>query len=59
MYVKRNNVRVRATVVAVEKQYVLHILSVSIASVTQHAMCRRHIVICGLSSSTILFHISP
>ena len=45
------------TIVAVEKQLVLHILSVSVALVTQHAKRLRIIVICGLSGSTIFFHI--
>jgi len=49
--------RVRATTVAVEKQQVLHTLSVgSAALVLQHAMRMCHIVICSLSGSTILFH---
>ena len=27
-----------------------------VSLVIQHAMCMRHIVICGLSGSTVLFH---
>ena len=50
--------RARATTVAVEKQRVLLNLYVFVALVTQHAMCMRHIVICGLPRSTIFFHIS-
>jgi hypothetical protein len=50
--------RVRATVVAVEKQYVLHILEfVFVALVIQHAMRLRHIAICALLRSTIFSHI--
>jgi hypothetical protein len=37
--------RVRVTVVAVEKQYVLNILSVSVALVIQHAKRMRHVVL--------------
>jgi len=40
---------VHATIVAVEKQRVLHNLRVSVALGTQHAMRIRHIVICDLS----------
>jgi hypothetical protein len=45
--------------VAVEKQWVLHILSVcvSVDFGIQHAMRMRHIVICGLPSCTKLLHI--
>jgi len=50
--------RVRVTTVAVEKQHVLHILSVcSVALVTQHAMRISHTVIRGLSGYTKYFHI--
>ena len=49
--------RVLATIVAVEKQSVLHVsMCVCVALVTQHAMRMRHIVTCGLYRSTILFH---
>ena len=51
--------RVRATIVALEGQQVLHRLSVCfLAFVTQHAMRNSHIVICGLSGSTVFFHIT-
>ena len=52
--------RVRATIVAVEKLYVLHIVSVCVSVCVfgalgiQHAMRIRHIIICGLSDSTVL-----
>ena len=49
---------VRATTVAVEKKYVLHILSVFVALGVQHAMRMRHNVICGLSRSTNFFTLS-
>jgi len=44
--------RVLATIVAVEQQYVLHILGVCLALDIQHTM--RHIVICGC---TVFSHI--
>jgi hypothetical protein len=44
-----------ATIVAVEKQYVLHIVSVCIALFIQRAMRRRHIVICALPRCTVFF----
>ena len=50
--------RVRLTTAAVEKQQVLHILSVSVALGTQQVTrMRLIIVICGMSGSTISFHI--
>ena len=50
--------RVRATIVVVEKQYVLRpYLSVFVDLGTQNSMLMRHIVICGLSGSTIFSHI--
>ena len=47
--------RVCATIVVVEKQKLLHILSVFVAIVIQHATRMRHIVICGLPGSTAFF----
>jgi hypothetical protein len=44
-------------IVAVKKQYVLHILSVFVDLGIQHAMRMRRIVICGLPGSAIYFHI--
>jgi hypothetical protein len=51
--------RICATIVAVEKQYVLHILGVQCvfaALVIQHAMRKRNIIVCCLSGSTVFFH---
>ena len=47
----------RSAIISLEKQKVLHILSVCVAFGIQHAkrMCR--IAIYGLSASTIFFHI--
>jgi hypothetical protein len=50
--------RVRVIIAAPEKQQVLHILSVSVALGIQHAVSMRHIAICGLFGSTIIFHIT-
>jgi len=47
--------RPHVTTVAVEKQKVLHILSVFVALTILHAMRMRHIVICGLPRSTVSF----
>jgi len=51
---------VRLTNVAVEKQYVLHILRTCVCSLS-HTACNAHalycIGICGLRISTALFHI--
>jgi hypothetical protein len=49
---------VHATIVAVEKAMgITYAECVFTALGIQHAMCMRHIVICGLSASTIFFHI--
>jgi len=45
------------TIVAVEKQLVLHSLSLFVALVIRHAVRMRHIVIRGLLGFTIFFHI--
>jgi hypothetical protein len=42
---------VRTTIVAVEKQLLLHIMTVFVASGIQHEMRMRRFVICGLSGS--------
>jgi len=50
--------RVRVTTVAVLKQLsITHSECVFVALHIQHAMRVLHIVICGLSGSTIFFHI--
>jgi len=50
--------RVRVTIGAVEKQWVLHNLSCVFAALgIQHARRMRHIVICGLPRSKMFFHI--
>ena len=47
---------VRAIIVTVDKKYVCYTLCVRVvALVSQHAMRMCHIVICGLSGSTIFF----
>ena len=55
MYILRH---AHATTMVVEKQYVFHIYSecVFVALGIQHAMCMHHTIICGLYSSTKLFH---
>jgi hypothetical protein len=45
--------RVRATIVVVEEQQLLHILSVFVTLRIQHKICIRHIVICDLDRSKI------
>jgi len=50
--------RVRVTIVTVEKAIsITYSECVHVAVVIQHAMHMSHIVICGLSRCTILFHI--
>jgi hypothetical protein len=46
----------RASIVVVEKQWVLHNRSVFVALGIQHAMRMRHIVMRGLPPSTTFFH---
>jgi hypothetical protein len=50
---------VYATISAVEKQWVLHILSVFVTLGIQHAMHIHQIVVCGLYGSTVVFCITP
>jgi hypothetical protein len=47
--------RVPATIVAVEKQKIRHIVSLRVAFVIQNAMRLRHIVISGLSPHYSIF----
>jgi hypothetical protein len=57
----RINVTLRgvcATIFAVEKQYVLHILGVFVALGIQYAMRMSHAAICGVSGCAVLFHIT-
>ena len=48
---------VRVTTASLKQQQTLHILSVFVALVILHAMRMRHILICGLSDSTLFLHI--
>jgi len=48
--------RVRATIVAVEKQYIIHIVSVCVLVLgIRHEMRLHHIVICALAGFNIFF----
>jgi hypothetical protein len=47
--------RVRETIFAVEKQYILIIVRVCVALVIRYAMRMRHIVICGLPGLCNIF----
>jgi hypothetical protein len=53
--VQSNTEALLASMIALEKQCVLHNLYMFVVLGIQHAMCLRHIAICGLSGSTILF----
>jgi len=48
--------RVRATIAAVEKKFLLHIPSVCLSFGIRHAKPSSYIVMCGLSDSTIISH---
>jgi hypothetical protein len=52
--------RVRATIVVMEQQRVLHNMTVCDFVVVgiQHAMCMRHTIISGLPSYRTFFHIT-
>jgi hypothetical protein len=49
--------RVRATTVALEKQYCIFRVCVLLALGIRHAMRTRHIAVCGLTGFTLFFHI--
>jgi hypothetical protein len=51
--------RIHVTIATVEKQYVLHIISVCVclALIIRHAKCMRRIILCDLSHSTIFLSI--
>jgi hypothetical protein len=55
MYYNATLRRVRATIVAMEKQQVLHTLCACVALGIRRAMRMRHTAICGLPGSTIVF----
>jgi len=55
--VECNNERVHASIVVMEKQCVTYSECVFVAISIQHALLLRHIVICGLSGCTVIFHI--
>jgi hypothetical protein len=51
--------RIRLTAVAVKKQYYIFRERVFVALGSQHEICVRHIVNCGLPASTKYFLIIP